>query len=155
MVCDRVKIPSAAICFFQFNDFIRCFRSQFKCDKATWNIKMKNIRKTSVANNRNTNGSNFNSISTGQNMQKSAIFSEGMNLNYMRTFQSDPNSPKHVSISYESSDHSLIYESVVLFYSLSAFLLQILHLYRTVWWLPQSYEKNALVSQCCVLLWTI
>nr|CAH0105905.1 unnamed protein product [Daphnia galeata] len=105
---------------------------------------MKNIRKTSVANNRNTNGSNFNSISTGQNMQKSAIFSEGMNLNYMRTFQSDPNSPKHISISYESSDHSLIYESVVLFYSLSAFLLQILHLYRTVWWLPQSYEKNAL-----------
>ncbi|EFX81380.1 hypothetical protein DAPPUDRAFT_303413 [Daphnia pulex] len=98
---------------------------------------MKNIRKP-IVNNRSTNGLNSNSN------HKSAIFSEGMNLNYMRTFQSDPNSPKHISISYVSSDHSLVYESVVLFYSLSAFLLQILHLYRTVWWLPQSYEKNAL-----------
>jgi hypothetical protein len=114
----------------------------------TYEIIMKNIRKP-IVNNRSTNGLNSNSN------HKSAIFSEGMNLNYMRTFQSDPNSPKHISISYVSSDHSLVYESVVLFYSLSAFLLQILHLYRTVWWLPQSYEKNALVSEWCVLLWRV
>jgi hypothetical protein len=32
-----------------------------------------------------------------------------------------------------------------LFFSLSSFFLQLLHLYRTVWWLPQSYEQNAVV----------
>lgn len=101
-------------------------------------------RRTSVAN-RNAGNPALNTNSNGPN-GKSAFFSEGMNLNYMRTFQSDPNSPKHISISYASSDHNLVYESVVLFYSLSAFLLQLLHLYRTVWWLPQSYENNAVVS---------
>lgn len=104
---------------------------------------MRSTRRTSVAN-RNTSNPILNTNLNGSN-GKSAIFSEGMNLNYMRTFQSDPNSPKHISISYASSDHNLIYESVVLFYSLSAFLLQLLHLYRTVWWLPQSYENNAVV----------
>ena len=54
--------------------------------------------------------------------------------------------PRHISISYASTDHDLIYESVILFYSLAAFFLQLLHLYRTVWWLPQSYEQNAVVQ---------
>ncbi|XP_057373719.1 transmembrane protein 39A-like [Daphnia carinata] len=104
---------------------------------------MRSIRRASVVNHRNAGGSNMNPSLNFQNNHKPAISSEGVNLNYMRTFQSDPNSPKHISISYASSDHCLIYESVVFFYSLSAFLLQLLHLYRTVWWLPQSYEKNA------------
>ena len=104
-------------------------------------------RRTSAASvtNRNASSTHSNNTSGGPS-SKSPVFSDGVNLNYMRTFQSDPNSPKHISISYASSDHNLIYESVVLFYSLSAFLLQLLHLYRTVWWLPQSYEKNAVVS---------
>lgn len=115
---------------------------------AAW--KMRPVRRVSVIN-RNVNSATVNN---GSNI-RSTVFPEGMNLNYMRNFQSDSNYPKHISISYSSSDNFLIYETVVLLYSLSAFLLQLLHLYRTVWWLPQSYENNAMVcrkKQCLYYL---
>lgn len=69
---------------------------------------------------------------------------EGMNVNIVRAVQ---NAPKHVSISYSACDHELLYETIVLFSATIAFFAQILHIYRTVWWLPQSYQSQAVVCQ--------
>jgi len=69
--------------------------------------------------------------------------SEGSETSHVGTLNSDAMATKHISISYAASDPILVYESVVLFFSISAFFLQLLHLYRTVWWLPQSYTQYA------------
>lgn len=62
------------------------------------------------------------------------------------SLHADPAIPKHIAISYASCEHELVHETVVLIFSFSAFAMQILHLYRTVWWLPQSYTHFALVN---------
>lgn len=104
---------------------------------------MRSLRRISVEK-RNS----LTSTTAGSNSSKSTSETSSCSRT---TFSPDQHretivNPKHISISYASTDHDLVYESVVLFYSLSAFLLQLLHLYRTVWWLPQSYEQNAVVN---------
>jgi len=92
---------------------------------------MRSFRRTSVAS-RNPVNNNVN------NRTEATEGSEGAS-----PFHADQSSTKHISISYAACDPTLVYESVVLFFSLSAFFLQLLHLYRTVWWLPQSYTQYA------------
>ena len=94
---------------------------------------MRSFRRTSVAS-RNPVNNNVN------NRTEATEGSEGAS-----PFHADQSSTKHISISYAACDPTLVYESVVLFFSLSAFFLQLLHLYRTVWWLPQSYTQYAVV----------
>ena len=90
---------------------------------------------------------NANSTGNASNTSQRPSNIDQNNFSFLATsFHTGENSPKHISISYSSSDHDLFYETVVLLFSLSSFFLQLLHLYRTVWWLPQSYEVNAVVS---------
>lgn len=80
---------------------------------------------------------------TSPDIQKLPKCLEGMNVKVVRTVQ---NTPKHVSISYDANDNELVYETIVLFSAAAAFLTQLLHIYRTVWWLPQSYQYTAVVG---------
>ena len=103
---------------------------------------MRSIRRSSVASRNPSNSpipsSNTNRVHNG---------SEGSETSHVGTLNSDAMATKHISISYAASDPILVYESVVLFFSISAFFLQLLHLYRTVWWLPQSYTQYAVVNK--------
>ncbi|XP_033216276.1 transmembrane protein 39A isoform X2 [Belonocnema kinseyi] len=49
--------------------------------------------------------------------------------------------PKHVPIPTIPVDGQLMFEALSLATSIIAACLQLLHLYRTVWWLPQSYNE--------------
>ena len=60
--------------------------------------------------------------------------------------QSSQMSTKHLCITFPPADHKLLHETVFLLFSVCAFFLQLLHLYRTVWWLPQSYTHHAVVN---------
>lgn len=102
---------------------------------------MRSFRRSSGAI-RNTGNSPISSSST--NRVTNGL--DGSDTNDVSSLHSDPIATKHISISYAASDPTLVYESVVLFFSLSAFFLQLLHLYRTVWWLPQSYTQYAVVN---------
>lgn len=106
---------------------------------------MRASRRTSVVNRHTTHSSPTQNSSFPANPRLQKCL-DGMNFNYSRGIQADLISPKHISISYPTADHELVYETVVLFSAVAAFLLQLLHIYRTVWWLPQSYEQNALVQ---------
>ncbi|XP_014297600.1 transmembrane protein 39A isoform X1 [Microplitis demolitor] len=52
--------------------------------------------------------------------------------------------PKHVPIPTVPVDEQLIFEAISLGISVIAACLQLLNLYRTVWWLPQSYNDNSM-----------
>ncbi|CAG0887551.1 unnamed protein product [Cyprideis torosa] len=51
--------------------------------------------------------------------------------------------PKHVPIPHISQDSTLIFEGNMFLFTVLALALQYLHLYRTVWWLPHSYNQYA------------
>lgn len=53
--------------------------------------------------------------------------------------------PKHVPIPTVPVDGQLTFEAISLGISVIAACLQLLNLYRTVWWLPQSYNDNSIV----------
>ncbi|CAG2067010.1 unnamed protein product, partial [Timema podura] len=53
-------------------------------------------------------------------------------------------SPKHIPIPSVPHDGSVMFEVVMFLFTATASFLQFLHLYRTVWWLPQSYTKYAM-----------
>lgn len=65
--------------------------------------------------------------------------------------------PKHVPIPTIPADGQLLFEALSLGTSLVAASLQLLNLYRTVWWLPQSYNEYSMVSLdfrdilCCAI----
>lgn len=52
--------------------------------------------------------------------------------------------PKHVPIPVVPVDGQLTFEAVSLIISLTAACLQLLNLYRTVWWLPHSYNNYSM-----------
>ena len=54
--------------------------------------------------------------------------------------------PKHVPIPAVPVDGQLMFEALSLGISIVAACLQLLNLYRTVWWLPQSYNEYSMVS---------
>ena len=54
--------------------------------------------------------------------------------------------PKHVPIPSIPVDGQLMFEALSLATSIIAACLQLLHLYRTIWWLPQSYNEYSMVS---------
>ncbi|XP_043269249.1 transmembrane protein 39A isoform X2 [Venturia canescens] len=55
-----------------------------------------------------------------------------------------PLAPKHVPIPAVPVDGQLMFEALSLGISIVAACLQLLNLYRTVWWLPQSYNEYSL-----------
>lgn len=56
-----------------------------------------------------------------------------------------PLAPKHVPIPAVPVDGQLMFEALSLGVSIIAACLQLLNLYRTVWWLPQSYNEYSMV----------
>ena len=44
-------------------------------------------------------------------------------------------------------DGVMTFEVIVFIYSMVAMMLQLLHLYRSVFWLPHSYNNNAVVRR--------
>ena len=46
-------------------------------------------------------------------------------------------------------DGAMTFELIVFAYSMVAMMLQLLHLYRSVFWLPHSYNNNAVVRKDC------
>lgn len=53
--------------------------------------------------------------------------------------------PKHVPIPVVPVDGQLTFEALSLIISIVAACLQLLNLYRTVWWLPHSYNGYSMV----------
>ena len=113
-----------------------------------WTV-MPSFRRTSLANRTHSSNTSINSgqqrVNHNNCTSEPSSTSNSNSINFTEASNSDSTTPKHISISYPSSDHALVYETVVLVFSFSAFSLQLLHLYRTVWWLPQSYTQFALV----------
>lgn len=60
--------------------------------------------------------------------------------------------PKHIPFPYIPQDSELLFEIMNFIFTLVATGLQFLNLYRTAWWLPQSYNNQAMVSYCFVML---
>ena len=52
---------------------------------------------------------------------------------------------KHAHIPAIPNCNMVLFNLIALVFSLTATVMQYLHLYRTVWWLPQSHAKKALV----------
>ncbi|XP_046403849.1 transmembrane protein 39A isoform X1 [Ischnura elegans] len=53
-------------------------------------------------------------------------------------------SPKHIPIPNIPRDSDMIFEILMFAYTGIASFIQFLHLYRSVWWLPQSYNRYAM-----------
>lgn len=60
--------------------------------------------------------------------------------------------PKHIPFPYIPQDSELLFEIMNFVFTLVATGLQFLNLYRTAWWLPQSYNNQAMVSYYFVML---
>lgn len=58
--------------------------------------------------------------------------------------------PKHIPIPAVPVDGQLSFEALSLVVSIIAACLQLLNLYRTVWWLPNSYNGYSMVRCICV-----
>lgn len=58
--------------------------------------------------------------------------------------------PKHVPIPVVPVDGQLTFEALSLFVSIIAACLQLLNIYKTVWWLPHSYNGYSVV--CCTYI---
>lgn len=63
--------------------------------------------------------------------------------------------PKHVPIPVIPVDGQLTFEALSLVVSIVAASLQLLNLYRTVWWLPHSYNDYSMVSFYRLLLYYV
>lgn len=57
-----------------------------------------------------------------------------------------PAAPKHFPFPKTPMDSDVIFELLMFLYTLVAAGLQFLQLYRTVWWLPHSYNKHSMVK---------
>lgn len=57
-----------------------------------------------------------------------------------------PPAPKHIPFPTTPVDSDLFFEAMMCFYTVVCTMLQYLHLYRSVWWLPHSYTNHAVVS---------
>lgn len=55
--------------------------------------------------------------------------------------------PKHIPIPVVPVDGQLTFEGLSLIISIVATCLQLLNLYRTVWWLPYSYNSYTMVRR--------
>jgi len=60
--------------------------------------------------------------------------------------------PKHIPIPAVPVDGKLSFEALSLVVSIIAACLQLLNLYRTVWWLPNSYNGRSMVRCICVFI---
>lgn len=56
-----------------------------------------------------------------------------------------PTAPKHYPFPNTPVDNDLVFEALMFCYTITAASLQFLHLYRSVWWLPHSYNNHAMV----------
>lgn len=54
--------------------------------------------------------------------------------------------PKHVPFPNVEHSSELVNEFLIFGFTIIASATQFLHLYRTVWWLPNSYTRQAVVS---------
>ncbi|XP_019872949.1 transmembrane protein 39A-A [Aethina tumida] len=54
-----------------------------------------------------------------------------------------PPAPKHIPFPTTPVDSDLFFEAMMCFYTIVCTMLQYLHLYRSVWWLPHSYTNHA------------
>ncbi|XP_075227233.1 transmembrane protein 39A isoform X2 [Lycorma delicatula] len=50
-------------------------------------------------------------------------------------------SPKHIPVPTLPHDSSMVFEVIMFVYTVMATVLQFVHLYRSVWWLSQSYTR--------------
>jgi hypothetical protein len=55
-----------------------------------------------------------------------------------------PAAPKHFPFPNTPVDDDLFFESLMFLFTAVSGGLQFLHLYRTVWWLPHSYTRQAM-----------
>ncbi|KAL0276157.1 UNVERIFIED_CONTAM: hypothetical protein PYX00_003785 [Menopon gallinae] len=53
-------------------------------------------------------------------------------------------SPKHIPIPNIPQESTIVFELYMFTFSVMASFLQFLHLYRSVWWLPQSYTRHTM-----------
>lgn len=58
-----------------------------------------------------------------------------------------PPPPKHIPFPEMPQQSEIFNELVMFLYTSVAASMQFLHLYRTVWWLPDSHSSHALVSR--------
>ncbi|XP_073982400.1 transmembrane protein 39A [Rhodnius prolixus] len=65
-------------------------------------------------------------------------------LNNVEGNQSKTISPKHMPVPVLPQDSNVTFEVIMFLFTGTATFLQFLHLYRTVWWLPQSYTRYAM-----------
>lgn len=54
-------------------------------------------------------------------------------------------SPKHIPIPHIPQESTIVFELYMFIFTTVASFLQFLHLYRSVWWLPQSYTRYTMV----------
>ncbi|XP_022197457.1 transmembrane protein 39A [Nilaparvata lugens] len=52
--------------------------------------------------------------------------------------------PKHIPMPTLPHDSSIVFEVIMFVYTVTATFLQFLHLYRSVWWLSQSYTRYSI-----------
>lgn len=55
--------------------------------------------------------------------------------------------PKHIPVPNVPQDGNIMFEVIMFVFTGTTSFLQFLHLYRTVWWLPQSYTRYTMVCQ--------
>lgn len=53
--------------------------------------------------------------------------------------------PRHIPLPTLPNDSSLMFEVIMFSFTAMTTFLQFLHLYRSVWWLPQSYTRHSMV----------
>lgn len=66
-------------------------------------------------------------------------------------FTSYPMQPKHIRFPDVPYSSELVNELMIFVYTMIATAMQFLHLYRTVWWLPESNTNQTMVSIVCLL----
>lgn len=57
-----------------------------------------------------------------------------------------PSLPKHFPFPTSSNNSDLLFDIILVLYAIVAAALQFLYLYRSVWWLPNSYTQSTMVS---------
>lgn len=60
--------------------------------------------------------------------------------------------PRHIPLPTLPNDSSLMFEVIMFSFTAMTTFLQFLHLYRSVWWLPQSYTRHSMVRKIVLIL---
>lgn len=114
-----------------------CICAVFAANIFGYNLRLNDVGSFTTINNKESSESADDFGTRGDSADEPEQSTEGL---------SAPPPPKHIPFPEVPQSSELINELLMFGYTVLATSLQFLHLYRTVWWLPESHTRYAMVN---------